>query len=287
MQNGRAEMPDTTRGPVARVAAFERGAAVLRSLGLGRVVTAIAARFGSRFSRFEMEIDGLRLGGDQLGHLYYARELVVDDRESYFRELFIDSIQPGATVLEGGPYIGYLTISAARAAGADGRVVAVEPNPGTIGVLRTNVARNGFEQRVQLVEAALGSEPRRATFHVTEGGDTSSLHPPPYPSRVVEVDVVRGDDLLPAVDVVKLDLEGNEVQALRGLEQLLERSRPVLFCECNAGMLEAAGSSTFELRRELERRRYGVRWIDESARALRSLDQPVGSDLVNLRCEPL
>jgi FkbM family methyltransferase len=282
-----AEMRQTTRSPAARVAAFERGAAVLRSLGLGRVVTAIAARFGSRISRFEMEIDGLRLGGDQLGHLYYARELVAHERESYFRELFIDSITPGATVLEGGPYIGYFTINAARAAGATGRVVAVEPNPATIGVLRTNVARNGFEQRVQLVEAALGSEPHRATFHVTEGGDTSSLHPPPYPSRVVEVEVVRGDDLLPAADVVKLDLEGNEVQALRGLEQLLERSRPVLFCECNAGMLEVAGSSALELRRELERLRYETRWIDESGRALRSLDQPSGHDYVNLRCEPL
>jgi FkbM family methyltransferase len=255
---------------------------------MGRAVSAIAGRFGSRLSRFELEIDGLRLGGDQLGHLYYARELVADDRERYFRELFVDSIRPGATVLEGGPYIGFLTINAARAVGDGGRVVAVEPSPETIAALRANVVRNGLDTRVEVVEAALGAERGRASFHLTEGGDTSSLHAPPFPTRVVEVDVVRGDDLpIGKLDVVKLDLEGNEVAALRGLKKTLERTRPVLFCECNGEMLEAAGSSVAELRAELERLGYDVRWIDEAGRALRPLDEQWEAGYVNLRCEPV
>jgi FkbM family methyltransferase len=281
-------MPQTNPDPVARVAALERGGALLRRLGMGRVVSAIAGRFGSRLSRFELEIDGLRLGGDKLGHLYYARELVADDREGYFRELFVDSIKPGASVLEGGPYIGFLTITAARAAGERGRVVAVEPSPETVAALRANVARNGFDARVEVVEAALGAAPGRASFHVTEGGDTSSLHAPPFPMQVVEVDVVRGDDLpLEQLHVVKLDLEGNETAALAGLRSTIERTRPVVFCECNGEMLEAAGSSTADLCRQLEGLGYDVRWIDENARTLRPLDQPWESGYVNLRCEPV
>jgi len=287
MQN-EATVPQTRRDPVGRVAALERGGALLRRIGLGGAVSAIAGRFGSRLSRFEMEIDGLRLGGDQLGHLYYARELVADDREGYFRELFVDSIHPGATVLEGGPYIGFLTINAARAVGEHGRVVAVEPNPETVAALRANVTRNRFDRRVEVIEAALGAEPGRASFHLTEGGDTSSLHAPPHPSRVVDVDVVRGDDLpIEELHVVKLDLEGNEVAALEGLRNVIARTRPVLFCECNGEMLEAAGSSTLELRRKLEGLGYDVRWIDEAGRALRSLDEAWETGYVNLRCEPV
>lgn len=276
-----------TPDPAARVAALARGGAILRRIGLGRVVDGVAGRFSSRLSRFEVEIDGLRLGGERLGHLYYARELVADDREAYFRELFVDSIHEGATVLEGGPYIGFLTINAARAAGEGGNVVAVEPSPETLAALRANVARNGFGARVEIVAAALGAEPGRATFHVTEGGDTSSLHAPPFPSRAVEVEVIRGDDLgLERLDVVKLDLEGNEAAALRGLRSTIERTRPVIFCECNPPMLDTAGTSAAGLRSELEAAGYDVRWIDEATRTLRPLDEPWGSDYVNLRCQP-
>ena len=240
--------PQRFADPVARVAVLERGAVVLRRLGLGPAVDALARRFGAGLGRFEADVDGLRLGGDRVGHLYYARELIADDRERYFRDLFVEAIQPGATVLEGGPYIGYLTLQAARAAGERGRVIAIEPNPETVATLRANIALNGFEQRVEVIEGALGAEQSRARFHVTPGGDTSSLHPTSQRVRVVEVDVLRGDDVIDAADVVKLDVEGNEVAALRGLEALIGRSRPVIFCECNPLMLEAAGSTPAELR---------------------------------------
>ena len=265
---------------------LEQGAAVLRRVGLGRAVDLVARRVDARLGRFETDVDGLRLGGSHIGHLYYARELLAAGREDGFRQAFVEAIRPGATVLEGGPYIGFLTLQAARAAGAAGRVVTVEPNPEALDALRANVARNGFEGRVRVVEAALGDHTGRAAFHLTEGGDTSSLHRPPHHSRVVEVDVVRGDDLLDDVDVIKLDVEGNEVAALRGLRELIGRSLPTLFCECNPQMLDAAGSSVAELRDEIERLGYDARWIDEQTRTLRSLDESWGDDYVNLVCRP-
>ena len=125
---------------------------------------------------------------------------------------------------------------------------------------------------------ALGDERSRATFHLTDGGDTSSLHQPPHRSRVIDVDVVRGDDLLEHADVIKLDVEGNEVAALRGLRGLIERSRPTIFCECNSKMLQAAGSSVEELREQIEELRYHARWIDEHAATIRSLDDSWAED---------
>jgi len=278
-----------TRGrsdPVARLAVLERGATLLRRAGLGRAVDLVARRVGFGLGRFDTEVDGLRLGGTRVGHLYYARELLAGERDDMFRETFARSIRPGATVLEGGPYIGFFTLQAARAVGASGSVVTVEPNQDTLGALRANIARNGFEGRVRVVEAALGDRAGRASFHLTEGGDTSSLHRPPHSSRVVDVDVVRGDDVLERADVVKLDVEGNEVAALRGLRELIGRSQPTLFCECNPEMLAAAGSSVDELREEIERLGYELRWIDEETRTLRTFDEARVDGYVNLVCTP-
>ena len=272
--------------PAGRLSILEGGAKLLRRARLGRLVDATAHRFGSKLGRFEVELEGLKLGGDRVGHLYYARELTEGDRESYFRELFVEAIDAGDTILEGGPYIGYLTLHAARVVGDRGHVVVVEANPETVATLRANIARNGFEERTRVVEAALGAEPGRARFHLTEGGDTSSLHLPAHSTSTIEVDVVRGDDLVSEADVVKLDLEGNEVAALRGLQGVIAASRPVIFCECNPEMLTAAGSSAAELRAGLEQLGYTVQWIDEERKALRSFDEPWGGGYVNLHCLP-
>jgi FkbM family methyltransferase len=269
-----------------RLAVLERGARVLRRLGLSRVVDAVAARVGSRLLPFEIAVDGLFLTGDRIGELYYVRELVDSNPDKYFCELFVEAIRPGATVFEGGAYIGYLTMQAARAAGASGRVVSVEPDPRTARTLRANISRNGYAGTVEVVDGALGAETGRASFHMTEGGSTSSLHAPGHAAEATEVELVVGDDLVDEAAVVKLDVEGNEPAALRGMRRLIERSHPIIFCECNREMLSAAGSSPEELRLELERLGYAARWIDEEARELRSLDVPWEAPVVNWRCEP-
>jgi len=265
---------------------MERGAAVLRRVGLGRVVEAVGARVAS--TDFEVEVDGLRLAGDHIGQLYYVREVLESGREGYFVELVREASQPGATVLEAGAHIGYVTLQAARAVGPTGRVIAFEPNPRTLPVLRRNVEANGFADRVEIVEVALGSAPGRASFFLTPAGDESSLHRDAAPEDVVDVEVDTADARLgdTHVDVVKIDVEGGEVEALRGMRELLRRARPVVFAECNPEALEAAGTSVDELLGELDALGYDVRWIDEEARELRSFDELWAAEYVNLRCAP-
>ena len=74
---------------------------------------------------------------------------------------------------------------------------------------------------------ALGAGPGRATLHVGGGGETSTLGPLEGERATAEVEVAALDDVLPPgtrVDVVKLDLEGCETAALRGMRRTLERS---------------------------------------------------------------
>lgn len=268
--------------------ALERIASLLRRLGLGRVVEAARPLFARRFEVFTAEIHGVRLSGRGPEHLHYLRELGAG-REDYAAALFEEACRPGGTVVDVGAHLGYLTLRAARAVGPSGRVVAFEPHPATRAVLEANVRLNGFADRVQVRGEALADEVGRRRFYLSGGGDTSSLHHPGGPVFEVEVEAVTGDVALAPLgraDVVKLDVEGGEPAALRGLTGLLEASRPgpILLVECNPGLLEGAGESVEGLLMWLGGAGFSVSVVDEESRSLRPVAELPAGGWANLYC---
>ena len=270
---------------LATLSALEQTAGLARRLRLGFLVDRLAPILGRPFERFVLDVDGVRLGGVTLSQLHYVRELLEDGRDRTFVRLLAEAIPAGGTVLEGGAHLGFVTIHAARAAGPDGSVVTFEPNPDVQLVLRENLAANGIADRVTVVPKALGDSAGTARFFLRE--DTSSLLDLAPDARPVEVEVVRGDEELAGpVDVVKLDVEGSETAALRGLERFLTGPAPAsaVFVECFPRLLEAAGSSREELVAVLEGHGYRVERIDEKAGGAAPLSRPWPGDYVNLRC---
>ena len=268
---------------LATLTALERGAAVARRLRLGVLVDALAPRVARPFERFELDVDGVRLHGTDLAQLHYVRELAEEGRERTFVRLLSEAVPRGGVVLEGGAHLGYVTIHAARAAGPSGRVICFEPNTAVHGVLWENLAANGVGDRVTVRPQALGE--RSGTARLSMSGDTSSLFGD-APSAV-EVEVVRADTAVSApVDVVKLDVEGAETEALRGMQGLLDADSPprTLFVECHPALLERAGSSQAELIGTLEAAGYNVEWIDETNGKAAPLSEPWTAAFVNLRC---
>jgi FkbM family methyltransferase len=275
---------------LATLRLLERGAAVLRRLGLGSVVEWLAPRIAPAVGKFQIDVDGLRLHGDHIGQLYYVRELLQSGRERTFVDLLVAAIPSGGTVLEAGGHMGYVTLQAARAVGPSGRVVTFEPNPRTVPVIKRNLEANGLADRVTVVQLALGDAAGRHAFYLSGGGDTSSLHRPDGETELVNVEVTTVDEWLgvdTSVDVVKLDIEGAEVAALRGMERTLRAAAPglVVFAECNPDMLERAGSSRDELLAILRDHDLRVTWIDEARSAVRSMDDADWSHgYLNLYC---
>ena len=278
----------TTNLELLRV--LERGASALRSVGLGSMVDRIGRRIAPRVGTFDVEIDGFRLHGDHIGQLYYVRELLEHGREATFIALLKSSIGVGMTVVEAGAHMGYVTLQSARAVGPSGRVFAFEANPRAVPLIEQNLAANGLEERVRVVPLALADVPGRHAFFLSGGGDTSSLHEPDGASERIEVTVTALDawlDPTVRVDVVKLDIEGGEVAALRGMRETLSRAGPglVVFAECNPSMLERSGSSPSELVEVLRGQGLDVRWIDESRGTTRALDDvDLSHGYVNLYC---
>jgi FkbM family methyltransferase len=265
---------------LAILGALERVAGAARRAGLGRAVDRIAPLVGRRFERFELDVDGVRLAGVDLAQLHYVRELREQRREQTFVRLLAEAVPPGGRVLEGGAHLGFVTVHAARAAGPTGRVVVFEPNTAVHGVLRENLATNGVADRVEVHGAALGARTGRTRLYAS--GDTSSLFVAAPAAEAMDVELVCGDDVVDGrVDVIKLDVEGGELDALRGMTRLVAGAGAI-FLELNPDLLAAAGSSSAELLSWLDEHGFTVEWIDEVRGRPVPLSEPWSDAYVNL-----
>ena len=270
---------------LATLSTLEWLAGLARRLGFGRAIDRLAPIVSRPFEHFLLDVDGVKLGGTNLAHLHYVRELREHGREQTFVRLLAEAIHPGAVVVEGGAHLGFVTVHEARAAGPDGRVFVFEPDVDVLDVLRENLRVNGVDDQVEMVAKALGDSTRRARFFVR--ADESSLYEPTGDSDPIEIDVVRADEVINApVDVVKLDIEGAELAALRGMERFMNGPRPprALFLECNPVLLARAGSSPDQLLAWLRLHAYDVEWIDEANGRTVSISEPWNEPYVNLCC---
>ena len=154
-------------------------------------------------------------------------------------------------------------------------------------VLRENLVANGVAERVEVVPKALGDGAGRARFYVSGGDDEQSLRADRSTSEPVEVEIVRADEVVAGpVDVVKLDIEGGELAALRGMERLLTARTPPRRSSWSAipSCSSAPGLVADELLAWLAAHGYEVEWIDEARGRAAPLSEPWTEAYVNLRC---
>jgi FkbM family methyltransferase len=154
-------------------------------------------------------------------------------------------VRPASTVVDVGANIGYNTLHAARCAGRRGRVVAIEPTPDNLAVLRHNVAAAGLGN-VAIAPVAAGSA--RGTRDLFVRGDVSavnSLYPQSCYASVTEVlriPVVPLDELCDGpADVVKIDVEGAELEVLEGMSRMLQAPQLALIVEWHPLLQYLAG----------------------------------------------
>ncbi len=146
-------------------------------------------------------------------------------------------LRPGMNCIDAGAHIGLYTMVMAQ---GGGQVWSFEPMPGTFDLLLKNIAENGFEQSVHPTRAACHQQPGTAKLYLPEAADLGPAFIRPveqsadFPGAVMEVPMVAIDQVVPPetrIGLVKMDIEGNEPFALRGMGRILERDHPILFSE--------------------------------------------------------
>lgn len=169
------------------------------------------------------------------------------------------TIEPGNMVLDVGANIGLYALLAGRLVGPSGRVHAFEPEAGNAARLAVNIALNGLEN-VSVFEAAVYSEPGAVTLNVFDSRFNAwhslgrpSLPDPEHAGRTVEpvrtrqvpaitLDAHCATHGIDRIDLLKVDVEGAEVNVLLGARRLLDAHavRALLF-EVSLPQIEALG----------------------------------------------
>ncbi|MGE0756422.1 MAG: FkbM family methyltransferase [Pirellulaceae bacterium] len=159
-------------------------------------------------------------------------------------------LQPGDHFVDGGANIGYFTVLAARRVGSAGVVSSFEPSPTLRSQLAANIRLNRL-RTARLFPYALADRTGAASFYEgpSEHSGVSSLRPLANSPRVTDVplrslDATYGDA---PVRLVKLDLEGAELLAIKGMHRILTRAQPGLIMEVTDSFLRQLGGSAAEL----------------------------------------
>jgi FkbM family methyltransferase len=161
---------------------------------------------------------------------------------------------PETTFIDIGAHIGYFSLLCARIGGPGCRIWAFEPSSNSVAILRTNVQANRMSSQIQVIASAVGdcvgtvslfegaTDPMLSSLHAGAARGSGPLHDEKVPCTTLDHWAERNG--WPRIDVVKLDVEGNEVAVLAGMRQVCRRNRHlVLIVEFNERTLGAAGET--------------------------------------------
>jgi FkbM family methyltransferase len=191
-------------------------------------------------------------------------------------------LRTGDTFCDIGAHIGWFSLLASKLVGSKGKIFSFEPAPEVFELLSINT--RGLTS-IRAIQCAVGNVDGRATFAAQGTSTSASLveditrinqhYLPQTPIRKVEVDIRRMDTLVTELGfkpcLAKIDVEGFELEVLKGASTLLSSSRPTLIIEIHPLQLKLSGGSEPVLFQFLKEHGYGWEVIDRNPNSTYSI----------------
>jgi FkbM family methyltransferase len=210
-------------------------------------------------------------------------KLIYAFRDYYEPELlYLEKIlSPGKVFVDAGANFGIYTLLASKIVGEAGRVISFEPSSRVFPVLRRNITLNGFKN-VLAFPVALTDKPRRARlyYHPAVGCDSLGKDASfEQDAHAEEIETESLDNVLRhasvgRVDVIKMDVQGAEELALRGANEIVASTRPVVIFEFFPEGAASLGLSPNGAWNFLEGHGYEFFILDEHGTVSRLLSPP-------------
>ena len=164
--------------------------------------------------------------------------------------LFLELLRPGMTVVDVGAHIGYFTRICAARIGKNGHLFAFEADSENFDLLRKNTAKFA---NISLIPLAVSSHVGTVDFYhlPASTGCHSTLAPEGAAKKVsveaTTLDLFVAEQVKRPVDLLKMDIEGGEWEAFKGMENIFNQPHLQLIVEWNPESLKRAGIDPVQL----------------------------------------
>lgn len=193
------------------------------------------------------------------------------DHDEYLVPQIVQRIPEGGCVIDCGAFNGDHAIAYARKTGPSGLVVAIEAGETAFTCLAHNAQLFSQEANVLCLNIGVGADYQLLMHHKNENLGASHLASSSgdaqncFPIAVWPLDILFPIFRQQPLNLIKMDIEGMEVQALKGAASLIHQHRPTLVLEVNAGALQRNGSSAELLLELVNDLGYGIEKLPEDA----------------------
>ena len=205
-------------------------------------------------------------------------EMLLRNYEKNTVKYFKENIKPGMTVIDIGAHIGYYTLIFSKLVGPNGKVFAFEPEKENFLLLEKNTCHlKNVERHEKAVSDKNGSID---FFKIIGSTGCHSVLPPQIDNEKITVESITIDSFLEKksinkVDFLKIDIEGAELLALKGMEALIKKSKKLsVVAEFNPEGLKNSDTKPAEFLENLEK--MGFKIFKISSTSIAPLDAKKG-----------
>ena len=160
-----------------------------------------------------------------------SRTLLLFGKRELEHKLMLEKVlKPGMTVLDIGANIGYYTMMESRLVGLEGKIIAIEPSPDNIALLKRNVELNHCKN-VMVFEGAISDRKGERDFFMAKSSNLNTFHNMgsgvhDLTGKTLTVKVMTVVDLMKDIgkpDLIRMDVEGHEVEVINGMLPAIQR----------------------------------------------------------------
>ena len=146
----------------------------------------------------------------------------------------------GSVFYDIGANVGFYTLLGSALVGPAGRVIAFEPVARNLEYLRRHLEINRITN-VTVIDSAVSDESGDRSFMAGASNATGRLSPTGdtvVPVETLDALIARG--IIPDPDIIKMDIEGGELNALSGAKRMLERVKPTILVATHSESIHQA-----------------------------------------------